>query len=126
MGNTTEAVADDQDPIDLNNLTKDGVYFHYLGSDAQLEMLHWYLFNRTEDIGNWRSTMPINNRPLDVKVCERGEPPLKADNYTGVISGSNPLTEHEFRADVYMKKALRFANQARNHMKELDERLHKA
>jgi hypothetical protein len=95
-------------------------------SDAQLKILHDKLFEMNLGNGNYRSVMSLNNRPLTVMTSVRGEPPLKADVYNIKSDGTNPVTERELRAMKWSYKALRVAEEATLHAKELDERMRKA
>jgi hypothetical protein len=98
----------------------------HMASDAQVKVLHDKIFDMNLGNGNYRSVMPLNNRPLTVMTAVRGEPPLKADTYKINSKGTNPVTERELRAMKWSYKALRVAEEATLHAKELDERMRKA
>merc|ERR1719213_1247230 len=70
--------------------------------------------------------MPLNGRPLTVMTSSRGEPPLKADVYKVNTEGTNPITERELRAMKWSQRALKVAEEATMHTKDLDERLRRA
>lgn len=145
--NQSDAPIDDESILDLNPLLKDGIYFRYMGSttyppcdetpvmfvrrnplmasDRQVEVFHETIFKVNLGYGNYRSVMPLNGRMLSVMSFEQGEPPLKADSYH-IDVGTNPITERELRAMKWSQRALKIAEEATMHTKELDERLRRA
>jgi hypothetical protein len=134
--------------MDLNPMLEHGEYFRYTGamsyppcneqpvmfvrrnthnaSDAQVKLFHDVIFKTNMGVGNYRSVMPLNNRPLTVMTAVREEPPLKADVYNIKSDGTNPVTERELRAMRWSQRALTIANEATLHAKELDERMRQA
>jgi len=148
-GKTRETSTTHMNKLDLNPLPKDGQYFKYMGSqtrppcdekvqwflrrnfieasDTQVEYLYSAIFGSSPQVGNWRSVFPLQNRPIAMIECAQGEPVLYADNYTSIPGvGPNPFTEREHRANVWVKDALNYANDAQNSMRDLDQRLHAA
>lgn len=147
--NHTMADIDDADKLlDLNPWLEGGDYFRYTGStthppcdetpvmfvkrdpikasDRQLKVLHDMLFKLNLGWGNYRSVMPFNNRVLTAMNTKRGDPPLKPDVYNVPSGGTNPITQRELTAMRWSRQALRIAEQATAHAKELDERMRAA
>jgi carbonic anhydrase len=141
------SMASDMNQLDLNRLIEGGTYFEYAGSltappcselvtwfvrrdairasTSQYRLLKDALYEMTADFGNYRTTMPLNGRPIAVRTAVREEPPPEPP-VPSIPIGPNPRTDREFRAMKWAKDALEVATGATNYIKDLDQRLRKA
>lgn len=134
-------------PFDLNHLLTGGTYFEYAGSltappcaevvtwmvrrepvlasDVQVAYLHNKIMEMTALFGNNRATMPLNGRPVAVRMAVRDMPPPKAP-LPVMPSGPNPHTDRSFRAMKWAKDALKIAKASTDYIRDLDIRLRNA
>merc|ERR1719460_2511279 len=141
------SMANDMNQLDLNRLLESGTYFEYAGSltappcselatwfvrrdmlkasTGQYRLLKDALYEMTADFGNYRTTMPLNGRPIAVRTAVREEPPPEPP-VPSIPIGPNPRTDREFRAMKWAKDALTVATSATDYIKDLDQRLRKA
>merc|ERR1719281_1973940 len=96
-----------------------------MASDDQVLVLYDLLFMITMSFGNYRTTMPLNNRPISIRQAVKEEPPLKAPEMA-IPLGPNPRTDREFRAMKWAKDALSIAQHSQNYIRDLDSRLRNA
>merc|ERR1719281_589237 len=96
-----------------------------MASDDQVLVLYDLLFMITMSFGNYRTTMPLNNRPISIRQAVKEEPPLKAPEMA-IPLGPNPRTDREFRAMKWAKDALSIAQHSQNYIRDLDTRLRNA
>lgn len=133
-------------PFDLNQLLDGGTYFEYagsltappcaevvtwfvrreplLGSARQVAILHDAIFQISADFGNFRSTMPLNGRPVAIREARREVPPPPIP--PPPPAGPTPNTDREFRAVKWSWDALKIAKAATNYVKDMDSRLRHA
>merc|ERR1719160_2198397 len=134
-------------PFDLNAFLAGGTYFEYAGSltappcaevatwlvrrepiiasDAQVAMLHNHIMEMTALFGNNRATMPLNGRPVAVRMAVRDMPPPAAPKVHLPV-GPNPATDRSFRAMKWAKDALKIAKASTDYIRDLDIRLRNA
>jgi len=135
------------DPFDLGMLLQGGTYFEYAGSltappcaevatwmvrrepimasDQQVAYLHNKIMEMTALFGNNRATMPLNGRPVAVRMAVQDTPPPAAPK-PPMPSGPNPATDRSFRAMKWAKDALKIAKASTDYIRDLDIRLRNA
>merc|ERR1719217_444440 len=96
-----------------------------MASDMQVAYLHDKIMEMTALFGNNRATMPLNGRPVAVRMAVRDSPPPAAPK-PPPISGPNPATDRSFRAMKWAKDALKIAKASTDYIRDLDIRLRNA
>lgn len=134
-------------PMDVNQLLQGGTFMEYAGSltappcseivtwfvrrdplmasDDQVVVIHDELYRISTAFGNYRTTMPLQNRPIAIRQAVKEEPPLTAPEQA-IPLGPNPRTDREFRAMKWAKDALAIAQHSQNYIRDLDTRLRSA
>merc|ERR1719393_303677 len=137
----------DLTPMDINQLVQGGTFMEYAGSltappcseivtwfvrrdplmasDDQVVVIHDELYRISTAFGNYRTTMPLANRPISIRQAVKEEPPLTAPEMA-IPLGPNPRTDREFRAMKWAKDALAIAQHSQNYIRDLDSRLRNA
>merc|ERR1719161_3373557 len=133
--------------MDVNQLLQGGTFMEYAGSltappcseivtwfvrrdplmasDDQVVVIHDELYRISAAFGNYRTTMPLQNRPISIRQAVKEEPPLTAPEMA-IPLGPNPRTDREFRAMKWAKDALAIAQHSQNYVRDLDQRLRNA
>jgi carbonic anhydrase len=146
-GEIVKAEVSELNPMDINQFLQGGTFMEYAGSltappcseivtwfvrrdalmasDEQVLILHDELYRITTAFGNYRTTMPLNNRPIAIRQAVKEEPPLKAPEMA-IPLGPNPRTDREFRAMKWAKDALAIAQHSQSYIRDLDTRLRNA
>merc|ERR1719316_1394862 len=146
-GEFVKAQVNELTPMDVNLLPQGGTFMEYAGSltappcseivtwfvrrdpimcsDDQMVVLHDELYKISTAFGNYRTTMPLANRPISIRQGVKEEPPLKAPEMA-IPLGPNPRTDREFRAMKWAKDALQIAQHSQNYIRDLDQRLRNA
>jgi carbonic anhydrase len=146
-GQHLKATATELSPMDINLLLQGGTFLEYAGSltappcseivtwfvrrdpvmasDDQVIILHDDLYKFSTAFGNYRTTMPLQNRPIQIRQAVKEEPPLQAPQMA-IPLGPNPRTDREFRAMKWAKDALAIAQHSQNYIRDLDSRLRNA
>merc|ERR1719265_1908355 len=146
-GEIVKAQVSELNPMDINQLLQGGTFMEYAGSltappcseivtwfvrrdplmasDDQVLIIHDELYKISTSFGNYRTTMPLQNRPIAVRQAVKEEPPLKAPEMV-IPLGPNPRTDREFRAMKWAKDALAIAQHSQNYVRDLDQRLRNA
>merc|ERR550537_38053 len=88
-------------------------------------MIHDKIMETTALFGNNRATMPLNGRPVAVRMAVRDMPPPKAPPVHLPV-GPNPATDRSFRAMKWAKDALKIAKASTDYIRDLDIRLRNA
>merc|ERR1719326_221225 len=96
-----------------------------MASDDQVVVIHDELYRISTAFGNFRATMPLQNRPIEIRQAVKEEPPLQAPEQS-IPLGPNPRTDREFRAMKWAKDALAISTEATNYVKDMDARLRAA
>merc|ERR1719217_1935911 len=134
-------------PFNLNSLLEGGTYFEYAGSltappcaevatwmvrreaimasDMQVAYLHDKIMEMTALFVNNRATMPLNGRPVAVRMAVRDMPPPSAPSVHLPV-GPNPAQDRSFRAMKWAKDALKIAKASTDYIRDLDIRLRNA
>jgi len=146
-GSFVNAQVNELNPMDVNQLLQGGTFMEYAGSltappcseivtwfvrrdpiqasDEQVLVIHDELYKISTAFGNYRTTMPLANRPISIRQGVKEEPPLKAPEMA-IPLGPNPRTDREFRAMKWAKDALKIAQHSQNYIRDLDQRLRNA
>jgi len=146
-GASVKAQVNELTPMDINTLVQGGTFMEYAGSltappcseivtwfvrrdplmasDEQVLILHDDLYASSSAFGNYRTTMPLQNRPIGIRQAVKEEPPLTAPEMA-IPLGPNPRTDREFRAMKWAKDALAIAQHSQNYVRDLDTRLRNA
>merc|ERR1719321_990224 len=146
-GASVKAQVNELTPMDINTLVQGGTFMEYAGSltappcseivtwfvrrdplmasDEQVLILHDDLYASSSAFGNYRTTMPLQNRPIGIRQAVKEDPPLTAPEMA-IPLGPNPRTDREFRAMKWAKDALAIAQHSQNYVRDLDTRLRNA
>lgn len=125
-------------PLDLNQLAISQEYFLYKGSLTappcyeivswfvrrtpitmsadQLRGLHMAIYNGSQGFGNYRSTMPLMGRPIQIALAVQGEPAAVAEKYEPLGA---KVRAAPFRAIGTARRAQTAAEQAKEQADDL-------
>jgi len=140
---STKTLVDEDRPLDLNKFLLNASFYEYAGSmtappcaetviwlvrtqpiQASVEQVRAFvdgIYAATNGQGNYRAVMPLNDRNIFVRKAMYEDPPLPpaVEGAAAVSTTIDPYAQ----ASNIAKEALRVANRASKHVKEVDEQL---
>lgn len=141
------ALVNELDPLDLNRFLEGGIYFEYAGSltsppcatnviwfvrrdpvlasESQIRIMSDHIFQMTADYGNYRATMPLNDRPVATRRGIEAAPPPQNDEH-GIPIATLPKTSRDFKAVKLAKDAFKLSKVASDYVYNMDMRLQRA
>jgi hypothetical protein len=142
-----KAQVSENTPFDINELMEGGIFLEYAGSltappcsevvtwfvrrdpikasDKQVLVIHDELYRITSSKGNYRATMPLQNRPVVIRQAVEERPTVVPAD-ASVPIGPNPRTDNEARAMEWATNSLNTAKAARDYVNDLDSRMQAA
>lgn len=144
---TVKAQVSDMNPMELNELMEGGTFMEYAGSltyppcseivtwfvrresikvsDEQILVFHDELYRISNSKGNYRTTMPLQNRPITIRQAVEERPEIPPPD-PAIPIGPNPRLDNEKRAMEWAQNSLATAKAARDYVNDLDSRMQAA
>jgi len=145
-GETKQGLASDMAPFDLGPLLEGATFFEYEGTTTappcaevvtwmvrrepitasvkQLQLMEDALFQLSASFGNFRATMPILGRTIDLRVAEEEAPPPQL--HIDIPPSPNAMPDREYQAMYTASNSLRAAKQTLDYVTDVDHRIRQA
>lgn len=151
-GDKIDVKIKEDEPLDLNefivnSVTPDGTFIAYTGSmttppcmetvtwlvrrqkmmasNGQIKAISDAIMRLTDNHGNFRATMPFNDRKLSVLKAQKNSPTEEA-KYNLMPAGPNPRDDKEYTAMGFVNRAQEAAEQSMQYFDDFADRVRRA
>lgn len=97
-----------------------------LAADTQVRYLYDLMYRSTYGYGNFRATMPLEGRPIQLRMAIMEPSPIMGMRNLPAGATASTKADGEYRSLKWAKDALTVSTAALDYVRNLDQRLHSA